>query len=169
MAGMTAPTTQPVSAEEAPSRPHWIDDWRPEDPVFWAEKGEKGAKRNLMFSIFSEHIGFSIWSLWSVFVLFLGPEYGLDPSQKFLLTTMPAAVGSGMRLPYTFAVAKVGGRNWTVVSAALLLIPTIAALFVLHPGVSFSTLLIAAAIAGVGGGNFSSSMANIDAFYPQRL
>ncbi len=32
------------------------------------------AKRNLIFSIFSEHIGFSIWSLWSVLVLFMGPE-----------------------------------------------------------------------------------------------
>src|SRR3954453_528230 len=158
MAAITVPTAPPETAAAAPSRPHWIDDWRPEDPTFWAEKGEKVAKRNLIFSIFSEHIGFSIWSLWSVFVLFLGPEYGLDPSQKFLLTTLPTAVGAGMRLPYTFAVAKFGGRNWTIVSAALLLIPTIAAIFVLHPGVSFSTLLAAAAIAGVGGGNFSSSM-----------
>src|SRR4051812_34777548 len=158
---------------DAPSAPaprkHWIDDWRPEDPEFWAATGEPIARRNLIFSIFSEHIGFSIWTLWSVFVLFLGPNYGFDPAQKFLLTTVPAGVGSGMRLPYTFAVAKFGGRNWTVVSAALLLLPTTAAFFVLHPGVEFSTMLIVAAIAGVGGGNFSSSMANIDAFYPQRL
>jgi NNP family nitrate/nitrite transporter-like MFS transporter len=151
------------------SRPHWIDDWRPEDETFWATQGARVARRNLAFSIFSEHIGFSIWTLWSVFVLFLGPNYGLDPSQKFLLTTLPAAVGSVMRIPYTFAVAKFGGRNWTIVSAALLLIPCVAAAFVLHPGVSFGALLIAAALAGIGGGNFSSSMANIDAFYPQRL
>ena len=39
----------------------------------------------------------------------------------------------------------------------------------LEPGVSFGTLLAVAALAGVGGGNFSSSMANIDSFYPQRL
>ena len=74
-----------------------------------------------------------------------------------------------LRIPYTFAVAKFGGRNWTIVSAALLLVPAILAAIVLKPGVSFTTLLVVAAIAGVGGGNFSSSMSNIDAFYPQRL
>jgi NNP family nitrate/nitrite transporter-like MFS transporter len=150
-------------------RPHWIDDWRPEDPVFWAHTGERVARRNLVFSILSEHIGFCVWSLWSVFALFLGPEYGFDPSQKFLLTTVPAAAGAAMRIPYTLAVARFGGRNWTVVSALLLLVPCVLAALVLEPGVPFSTLLIAAAVAGVGGGNFSSSMANINAFFPQRL
>jgi MFS transporter, NNP family, nitrate/nitrite transporter len=151
------------------SRKHWIDDWRPEDPAFWSETGEPIARRNLAFSIFSEHIGFSVWSLWAVFVLFLGPEYGLDASQKFLLTTLPTGVGAAMRIPYTFAVARFGGRNWTIFSSALLLVPAVAAGIVLHPGVSFTSLLIAASLAGVGGGNFSSSMANIDAYYPQRL
>ena len=57
-----------------------IDDWRPEDPAFWAAGGARIARRNLLFSIFSEHIGFSVWTLWSVLVLFLGPEYGIDPA-----------------------------------------------------------------------------------------
>ena len=151
------------------SRPHWIDDWRPEDATFWAEQGEAIARRNLIWSIISEHIGFAIWSLWSVFVLFLGPEYGFDPGQKFLLTTLPTAVGGVLRLPYTFATARFGGRNWTIFSAGILVVPCLLAAFALHPGVSFTTLLLCAAVAGVGGGNFSSSMANIDAFYPQRL
>ena len=164
-------TTADLTAVLAPSgeRSHWIDDWRPEDPSFWEMTGRRVARRNLVFSILSEHIGFSVWSLWSVFVLFLGPAYGLDPSKKFLLTTVPTAVGAAMRIPYTFAVAKFGGRNWTIVSAALLIVPCVAAAALLKPGVSFSTLLILAGLAGVGGGNFSSSMANIDSFYPQRL
>jgi NNP family nitrate/nitrite transporter-like MFS transporter len=146
-----------------------IDDWRPEDPAFWRERGAAVARRNLIFSIFSEHIGFSVWTMWSVLVLFLGPAYHIDPAGKFVLTAVPALVGSVLRLPYTFAVARFGGRNWTVVSALLLLIPSIAAAIVIEPGVSYTTLVIVAAVAGVGGGNFASSMANINAFYPDRL
>ncbi|WP_433832039.1 MFS transporter [Actinoplanes sp. CA-015351] len=148
---------------------HWIDDWRPEDREFWDNGGSAIAKRNLIFSIFSEHIGFSVWTLWSVLVLFLGPSYGIDPAQKFLLTAVPTLFGAGLRIPYTFAVARFGGRNWTIISASLLLIPSISAAFLIKPGVSFETLLILAALAGVGGGNFASSMANINAFYPDRL
>ncbi|HLL65845.1 MAG TPA: nitrate/nitrite transporter [Micromonosporaceae bacterium] len=147
----------------------WIDDWRPEDRTFWEDGGAKVARRNLIFSIFSEHIGFSVWTMWSVLVLFLGPEYGIDPAGKFLLTAVPALVGAVLRLPYTFAVAKFGGRNWTIFSAALLLVPSILAAFIIEPGVSYTTLILVAAIAGVGGGNFASSMANINAFYPDRL
>ena len=148
---------------------HWIDDWRPEDGAFWATTGRAVARRNLIFSVLSEHIGFSVWSLWSVLVLFLGPDYGFDPAQKFLLTALPALVGAVLRIPYTFAVAKFGGRNWTIISALLLLVPAVLIAIFLKPGVSFSTLLIVSSFAGVGGGNFASSMTNINAFYPARL
>jgi NNP family nitrate/nitrite transporter-like MFS transporter len=48
-------------------------------------------------------------------------------------------------------------------------VPTIAVAVVLEPGVSYTTLIVCAALAGVGGGNFASSMANINAYYPDRL
>jgi NNP family nitrate/nitrite transporter-like MFS transporter len=149
------------------SRGRWITDWRPEDPVFWERTGARVARRNLAFSIFAEHVGFSVWSLWSVLVLFLGPAYHVDPSGKFVLTMVPTAIGAALRLPYTFAVARFGGRTWTMVSAALLLVPAGLAATLIEPGVSYGTLLALAAVAGVGGGNFASSMANINAFYPQ--
>ena len=164
---MTATTLERPAARTV--RGHWIDDWRPEDPAFWESTGAPIAKRNLIFSIFSEHIGFSVWTMWSVLVLFLGPAYGIDPAGKFLLTAVPALVGSALRIPYTFAVARFGGRNWTIISASLLLIPAIFASFLIKPGVSYTTLIILAAVAGVGGGNFASSMANINAYYPDRL
>jgi len=147
----------------------WIDDWRPEDPDFWRTTGRVVARRNLTFSVLSEHIGFSIWSLWSVLVLFLGPEYGFDPAQKFLLTALPTLVGSVLRIPYTFAVGTFGGRNWTIVSALLLVVPCILIAIFLQPGVAFGTLLVISLFAGVGGGNFASSMTNINAYYPLRL
>ena len=170
----------------------WVDDWDPENPAFWEATGKKVARRNLIFSILSEHIGFSVWTMWSVLVLFLGIKYGFPgpknigkamyhghlvtkadvlhaASDKFLLISVPAAIGSFLRLPYTFAVAKFGGRNWTVISALLLLVPLVVTYSVLKPGVSYSTLLICGALAGFGGGNFASSMANINNFYPDRL
>ena len=155
---------RPISA-----RGHWIDDWRPEDPAFWAATGARVARRNLIWSIFAEHLGFSVWTMWSVLVLFLGPQYGIDPAGKFLLTAVPALVGSVLRIPYTFAVATFGGRNWTIVSAGLLLVPSVLAAFLIEPGVSYTTLVVLSAIAGVGGGNFASSMANFNAYYPDRL
>lgn len=146
----------------------WIEHWDPEDEGFWRETGERVARRNLAFSVVSEHIGFSIWSLWSVMVLFMGPEYGIDPAGKFFLVAMPTLVGGVLRVPYTFAVARFGGRNWTVISAAMLLVPVAVAAVVMEPGTSYTTFLLVAALAGVGGGNFASSMTNINSFYPLR-
>jgi NNP family nitrate/nitrite transporter-like MFS transporter len=144
----------------------WIEHWDPEDAGFWASTGRKIANRNLVFSIFSEHVGFSIWSLFSVMVLFMGPKYHISVGDKFVITSTATAVGAAFRIPYNLAVAKFGGRNWTIISSLLLLVPTIMLAFVMHPGTPLSTFLIIAAIAGFGGGNFASSMTNINSFYP---
>ncbi|MER5985270.1 nitrate/nitrite transporter [Streptomyces sp. NPDC001787] len=146
----------------------WIDEWEPEDETFWRRTGKRTARRNLWFSVLSEHIGFSIWTLWSVMVLFMGPEYGVDPAGKFFLISTATLVGALVRVPYTFAVARFGGRNWTVFSALTLLVPTLAAFVVMEPGTSYTTFVAVAALTGIGGGNFASSMANINAFFPLR-
>jgi len=52
----------------------------------------------------------------------------------------------------------------------VLLIPTIDTMLLLaNPGLPLWPYLVCAAWAGLGGGNFASSMTNINAFYPQRL
>lgn len=150
------------------TRAHWITDWRPEDPEFWEQTGAKVAKRNLIWSIFSEHLGFSVWLLWSVSAALL-PRAGFafTPQQLFVLVAIPNLVGSLIRLPYTFAVPKFGGRNWTVISALMLLVPTLTyAWAVQRPETPYWVFLLIAATAGLGGGNFASSMANINFFYP---
>ncbi|GAA4886931.1 nitrate/nitrite transporter [Actinomycetospora straminea] len=149
-------------------RGRWIDDWRPEDETFWQRTGKRIANRNLWFSVFSEHIGFSIWTLFSVLVLFMGPDYGIDAAGKFLLVSVATFVGAALRLPYSLAVAVVGGRNWTVISAALLLVPTVLLAVFMEPGTSYTTFVVISALVGLGGGNFASSMTNINAFFPDR-
>lgn len=148
-----------------------IENWDAEDVTAWEAGGNQIAKRNLIWSIVAEHVGFSIWSIWSVMVLFMPQAvYHVDAAGKFYLVAMPTLVGAFMRIPYTIAPARFGGRNWTIVSALLLLIPTVLTLWVMkHPGTSYTTFMVVAAFAGFGGGNFASSMTNINAFYPQRL
>lgn len=179
----TPESTAPVLAPARPQPPshrggHWIDDWRPEDPAFWEATGKPIARRNLIFSIFAEHVGFSVWMLWSIVVVQMtagshghpsASGWALTASQALCLVAVPSGVGAFLRLPYTFAVPLFGGRNWTTISAALLLIPCVLlAWAVSHPGLSFAVLVAIAATAGFGGGNFASSMANISFFYPEK-
>ncbi|MGW6694583.1 MFS transporter [Rhodococcus sp. NPDC054953] len=145
--------------------------WDAEDVEAWEAGGKDIARRNLIWSVIAEHVGFSVWSVWSVMVLFMPTEiYGIDAGGKFFLVAVPTLVGAILRIPYTVATARFGGRNWTVFSALVLMIPLVATLYLmLNPGFSYTTFLLVAALAGVGGGNFASSMTNINAFYPQRL
>ncbi|APU13939.1 MULTISPECIES: MFS transporter [Actinoalloteichus] len=147
----------------------WIEHWEPEDPEFWARTGARVARRNLIFSIFAEHLGFALWSIWSVVVVALpSAGFAFSVDQLFWLVAVPNLLGSALRLPYTFAVPRFGGRNWTAVSALLLLLPVaLLILCVSNPETPFWMFLLAAATAGVGGGNFASSMANISFFYPE--
>jgi NNP family nitrate/nitrite transporter-like MFS transporter len=159
-----------VGTVDAPRRGRWIDVWDPEDATFWAEKGKKVARRNLWPSIFAEFLGFSVWQLWSIVVVSLpAAGFAYTTNQMFWLIALPSLVGATLRLPYTFAVPKFGGRNWTIVSAMLLLIPASGlAFFVSRPDTPFWLMALVAATAGVGGGNFASSMTNISFFYPER-
>src|SRR6266849_2321332 len=149
----------------------WIPEWNPEDEKFWESEGKSIARRNLIWSIFAEHLGFSIWLIWSIVATKL-PQAGFPytTDELFQLVALPGLIGSLIRFPYTFAVTTFGGRNWTIFSAAVLFIPTLAlAYFVTQPDTPFWMMLLVAATAGLGGGNFASSMANISFFYPDRM
>lgn len=152
-------------------RKHYITDWDPEDVAAWDKGNAAIAKRNLVWSIICEHVGFSIWSMFSALALLMGPEYGISLDQKFVIGATATFVGSCLRIPYTQATAIFGGRNWAIFSAIVLLIPTgLTMMLMMNPGeFGFGWFLFVAALTGFGGGNFASSMTNINAFYPQRL
>jgi NNP family nitrate/nitrite transporter-like MFS transporter len=150
--------------------PYTIDHWEPEDASFWKSTGRKIATRNLVFSIFVEFLGFSVWQVWSAVAAQLpNIGYAFTVNQLFWLAALPGLTGATLRIPYGLAVSIFGGRNWTLVSAALLLIPTVGlAMAIQDPATSYGTFLFLALAAGFGGGNFASSMANIQFFYPQK-
>ena len=171
---VTASAPPPVVVDGGSALVHrpgrWIDGWNAEDTAQWELEGRAIATRNLRWSIFAEFLGFVVWQLWSIVVVMLpAAGFTFETNEIFWLISIPSLVGATLRLPYTFMVPKVGGRNWTMISAGLLLIPAIALGFAVgNPDTPFPVMLVIAALAGFGGGNFASSMSNITFFYPQR-
>ena len=150
---------------------HRIAVWDPEDAAAWRAGNNIIARRNLIWSNVTAHVAFSIWYLWSVMVLFMPQSvYGFSTGDKLLLAATATLVGAVVRIPYAMATARFGGRNWAVFSSLVLLIPTVGAIVLLaDPGLPLWPYLVCAALTGLGGGNYSASLTNAEAFYPQRL
>ncbi|BBZ43336.1 MFS transporter [Mycobacterium parmense] len=147
-----------------------ISHWDPEDHEAWEAGNKAIARRNLIWSIATMHVAFSIWYLWSVMVLFMPQSvYGFSTGDKLLVGATAALVGALVRIPYAMATVKFGGRNWAVVSSLVLLVPTVGAIVLLaNPGLPLWPYLVCAALSGLGGGNYSASLANVESFFPQR-
>jgi MFS transporter, NNP family, nitrate/nitrite transporter len=143
--------------------------WEPEDPVFWETTGRRIARRNLWISIPCLLLAFSVWMLFSVGAVFL-PQAGFafSQGQLFWLAALPALSGATLRIFYSFMVPIFGGRNWTVISTASLLLPCIGfGLAVQNPSTPYWVFVVLALMCGFGSGNFASSMANISFFFPK--
>ncbi len=146
-----------------------LEVWTPEDKVFWERQGEAIARINLWISVPALLIAFAIWQLMSVVTVNL-PNYGFryTTDQLFWLASAPALSGATLRIFYSFMVPLVGGRRWTALSTASLLIPAIGVGIAVQDNTTpYTTMLILALLCGLGGGNFSSSMANISFFFPK--
>ncbi|MBN3757725.1 NarK family nitrate/nitrite MFS transporter [Paraburkholderia sp. Tr-20389] len=146
-----------------------LTQWEPENAVFWQANGESVANRNLWISIPALMLAFVVWSLWSVVVVNLDKAgFHLSKGQLFWLTALPAVSGATLRIFYSFLVPIFGGRRFTAVSTASLLLPALGMGFALRdPSTGYPTLLALALLCGLGGANFSSSMANISFFFPK--
>ena len=149
---------------------HTLTDWRPENAEFWQARGHGVASRNLWISIPALLLAFCVWMVWSVVVAKM-PAIGFNFSvgERFWLAALPGLSGATLRIFYSFMVPIFGGRLWTTISTASLLLPAIGiGLAVQNPETSYTTFLILALLCGFGGGNFASSMANIAFFYPKK-
>lgn len=146
-----------------------IEDWRPEDPHFWGSIGKAIATRNLWISIPALFLAFAVWMVWSTVIVRLNAiGFSFSTDQLFWLAALPGLSGATFRIFYSFMVPVFGGRRWTALSTASLLIPSIWMGFAVQdPGTSYSVFVIIALLCGFGGGNFASSMSNISFFYPK--
>ncbi|HUX26825.1 MAG TPA: MFS transporter, partial [Burkholderiales bacterium] len=149
----------------------WLHEWRPDDEAFWKAAGRRIALRNLLFSMPPLFLSFAVWMVWSVVVIEL-PKIGFKFStgELFWLAALPGLSGSILRLAYSFVVPIFGGRNFTVFSTVSLLLPALwMALAVQDPNTNYVVFVVIALLCGLGGGNFSASMANISFFFPKRM
>jgi len=148
-----------------------IADWRPEDEQFWESTGKKIAYRNLWISIPSLLCGFAVWGMWGIItVQMLNLGFPFTQAELFTLTAIAGLAGATMRIPASFLIRIAGGRNTILVTTAMLLAPAIGTGIVLqHKEWPLWTFQLMALWSGVGGGNFASSMSNINTFFPKRL
>lgn len=148
---------------------HTLVDWQPEDPVFWQSTGRPVARRNLWISTYNLFLAFAVWMVWSVVVAKL-PAIGFNftTDQLFWLAALPGLSGATLRIFYSFLVPIFGGRMWTALSTASLLIPALGIGYaVQNPQTPYFIFLVLALLCGFGGGNFASSMSNISFFFPK--
>jgi NNP family nitrate/nitrite transporter-like MFS transporter len=143
--------------------------WTPEDRQFWQQQGQAIANLNLWISVPALFLAFAVWQLWSVVAVNLNAlGFSFTTNQLFWLAAAPALSGATLRIFYSFMVPIFGGRRWTAISTASLLIPAIGiGIAVQDPTTTYPTMLVLALLCGLGGGNFSSSMANISFFFPK--
>jgi len=149
----------------------WLRDWRPDDEDFWQKKGRAIALRNLIFSMPPLLLSFVVWIMWSVVVVEL-PRIGFTftTGELFWLAGAPGISGAVIGLLYSFVVPVFGGRNWTIFSTASLVVPTLWMAFAVQdPRTDYAVFVVIALLCGLGGGNFSASMANISFFFPKRM
>jgi NNP family nitrate/nitrite transporter-like MFS transporter len=164
MQGLGEPGVAPPPRRAGP-----IADWRPEDPGFWRGGGRIVARRNLWVSTYCLLLSFAVWMVWSVVVARL-PAIGFafTTEQLFWLAALPGLSGATLRIFYAFLVPIFGGRLWTTLSTASLLIPAFGIGYAVQdPETPFFIFLVLALLCGFGGGNFASSMANISYFFPK--
>jgi len=167
--------------------PHY---WDTEDQAFWESEGKQIANRNLWVSIPNLLCGFSVWLYWGMIAKtmqrlhFANPELfnftfrnGGQPydeaGYRALLFTLPAVAGlagATLRIPNSFMIAICGGRNVKFMTTVLLIVPAVLAGIALQdPATPFGVYIVLAALSGVGGGAFASSMSNISFFFPKRM
>jgi NNP family nitrate/nitrite transporter-like MFS transporter len=108
------------------------------------------------------------WGVLTVQMLNLGFPY--EQSELFTLTAIAGLTGATLRIPSSFFIRLCGGRNTIAFTTALLILPSIGAGIALQSkDTPLWVFQLLALLSGFGGGNFASSMSNINFFFPKRM
>jgi len=164
--------------------------WEVEDQDFWESTGKSIANRNLWISIPNLLCGFAVWLYWGMLAKVIQKVHFSNPDlfnftfmnegepydvkgYKTLMYTLPAVAGlagATLRIPNSFMIAICGGRNVKFMTTVLMILPALfTGLALRDPSTPFYVYIILAAMSGVGGGAFASSMSNISFFFPKKM
>jgi len=149
----------------------YIEHWDVEDHEFWESTGKKIANRNLWISIPCLLCGFAVWLYWSIITVQMkNLGFPFDTVQLFTLASIAGLSGATLRIPNSFLIAISGGRNVIALTTALLIVPALfTGIALTDPDTPYTVFAVMAALSGLGGGNFASSMSNINFFFPKRV
>ncbi|MDP7237782.1 MAG: hypothetical protein QGI34_13730 [Candidatus Latescibacteria bacterium] len=168
---MTTEEQTNVGEKPKPKPGGRITQWDPENDTFWNQTGRSHASRNLWISIPCLLCAFAVWLYWSIIIVqmqSLGFPFSKD--QLYTLTAVAGLVGATLRIPNSFFIALSGGRNVIAVTTVLLILPSLGVGMALQDNTtSYTVFVILAAMSGIGGGAFASSMSNISFFFPKRM
>ena len=164
--------------------------WNVEDATFWESTAKSVARRNLWISVPNLLCAFAVWLLWGMIIVRIQMVHDADPTKfaftaigssaaaegpaymalLYLLPAVAGFAGATLRIPNSFMIAIAGGRNVKAMTTLLLVLPALGTgLALQNPQTGFLTFVVLAALTGVGGGAFASSMSNISFFYPKRV
>jgi len=150
---------KPMEIEEPPVK---------EDPII--------PMTSLWWSAWALILGFALWVMWAIVAVRLqisafdlGDSTHSAAEVKTLLWGLPTVAGlSGatMMIANGFMVKVGGGRNVTAVTAALLLLPAVGlGITATSQNTGFAVFCILAALSGIGGGFYISSMSYVGRYY----
>ncbi len=168
---MTAIPERKIKRKPPAQSGRGIVEWDVERADFWRSTGSKIAFRNLLISIPCLLFAFAIWLYWSIIIVQMeNLGFPFSTSQLYTLPAIAGLAGATLRIPNSFMIAISGGRNVIAVTTAFLILPAAGVGVALQdPSTSYVAFATLAALSGIGGGGFASSMSNISFFFPKRM
>jgi NNP family nitrate/nitrite transporter-like MFS transporter len=148
-----------------------IQNWKPEDPVFWKETGSALAWRTCGVTTFSLIFSFATWFVMSAVVVRM-PAIGFKftTSELFWLAAIPGLASGILRLIHANFIPMLGTRPVVSIATILKVIPMVWLGYAVQDlNTPWSTFMIIGFLCGMGGGDFSSFMPSTSIFFPKRL
>ena len=148
-----------------------IQNWKPEDPVFWEQTGRALAWRTCGITTFSLIFSFATWFVMSAIVVRM-PAIGFQftTTQLFWLAAMPGLASGILRLIHSNFIPVLGTRPVVSIATIIKVAPMVWLGFAIQDlQTPYTTFLIIAFLCGLGGGDFSSFMPSTSIFFPKRL